>query len=214
METTQTRQQTGSVTFEDVWAALLVTDEYVKETLKKIRKTDERTQKLVDDLAKELSKTGRKIDDMFISRLTRQFSALGFVFDRSAERAVFGNREYPGCYAEIDVFLEDRGRAVAVAVKSRACIDDAGKHGEVMADPAGLTTEANIDDVREHIERMKKLRRHFDLTGDYRTLYGAVAAEVFPANVLDFTLKHGFYAIKHAEDYIEVRQPEGGAKGW
>ena len=203
MENTQTRQLTPSVTFEDVWAALMVTDKYVKETLEKIRKTDERMRKLAGDLEKEFGKTGRKIDDMFIPRLEGEFGALGFVFDRSAERAVFGNREYPSCYAEIDVFLEDRDRAVAVAVKGRPYFDG----GETVAARPGLG-EASIDDVREHVERMEKLRRHFKLTGDGRKLYGAVAAAVFPAAVLGFALKQGFYVIEYAEGDVKVRKAE------
>ena len=163
-------------------------------------------RKPAGDLEKEFGKTGRKIDDMFIPRLEGEFGALGFVFDRSAERAVFGNREYPSCYAEIDVFLEDRDRAVAVAVKARPYFDG-GKGGEAAADRPGLG-EASIDDVREHVERMEKLRRHFKLTGDGRKLYGAVAAAVFPADVLGFALKQGFYVIEYAEGCIKVRKPE------
>jgi hypothetical protein len=213
MENTQTRQLTGRTAFEDVWAALLVMEKHLKEAIGRIRETDRKMWKIVGDLKKGFGKTHRKIDDMFIPRLERQFGVMGFVFDRSAERTLFGNREYPSCHTEIDVFLEDCYRAVAVAVKSRPCIGDDGKYGEVMADLPGLT-EANIDDIRKHIERMKKLRRHFDMIGDYRKLYGAVAAAVFPANVLDFALQEGFYVIKYAEDNIEVRKPEDRAKAW
>jgi hypothetical protein len=182
----------------------MVTDKYVKETLEKIRKTDERMRKLVGNLEKEFVKTGRKIDDMFIPRLEGEFGAMGFVFDRSAERAVFGNREYPSCYAGIDVFLGDRDRTVAV--KSRPYFDG-GKCGEAVADRPGLR-EANIDDMREHVERMKKLRRHFELTGDFRKLYGVVAVAVFPADVLGFALDQGFYVIEYAGEHIGVRKPE------
>ncbi|MDR1411126.1 MAG: hypothetical protein LBI91_02835 [Spirochaetaceae bacterium] len=201
------------MTFGDILAALLATSDYAKETVGKIRETVRRMQELIDGLEKKAGKTGRKIDDMFIPRLERRFGAMGFVFDRSAERALFGNREYPNCYAEIDVFLEDRGRAVAVAVETQPYTDDAGKRGEITANLPDLT-EANIDDIMEHIERMKRLRRHFDLTGDHRRLYGAVAAAVFPADILDFAMKQGFYAIVYVEEHIEVREPEGGAKAW
>jgi hypothetical protein len=61
---------------------------------------------------------------------------------------------------------------------------------------------------------MEKLRRYFDLTGDWRKLYGAVAAAVFPAEALGFALEQGFYVIEYAEERVKVRRPEGGAKAW
>ena len=130
MENTQTRQLTGRAAFEDVWSALLVMEGHLKEAAGRIRETDRKMWKIVGDLKKEAGKTGRKIDAMFIPRLEQEFRAMGFVFDRLAERTLFGSREYPSCHAEIDVFMEDRGRAVAVAVKPQPCIgDDAGKPG-------------------------------------------------------------------------------------
>jgi hypothetical protein len=210
-EDTQTRQFTGRPAFEEVWAALLVTDKNLREAAGKMRETEQRVRNIVNDLERKFGKTSRKIDDMFVPRLERQFGAMGFVFDRSAERAVFGNREFPSCYAEIDVFLENGDRAVAVAVKPWLCI--AGKTGEGTGDPMG-PIEANTGDIREHIERMEKLRRWFNVNNDRRKLYGAVAAAVFPANVLGFALERGFYVIDYAEDRAGVREPEGGAREW
>jgi hypothetical protein len=42
-------------------------------------------------------------------------------------------------------------------------------------------TLANIGDVREHIGRMKKLRRHFDLRHDQKQLY-LLPVTTCPAN--------------------------------
>jgi hypothetical protein len=179
--------------FEDVWEVLLDTDRKLRETAGRIRETEERIRKVAGDLERELGKARRKADEMFVDRLERQFGVMGFVFERSAEKARFGNREFPGCYAEIDVFLENRERGLAVWMAGG---------------------EAEAGDVRGHIERMGRLRRSFGLNKDWRELYGAVAAGSFPAKVLRFALDQGFYAIEYAGGRLGVREPEGGARAW
>jgi hypothetical protein len=77
-----------------------------------------------------------------------------------------------------------------------------------------VKTQANINDIREHVERMEKLRRYFDLHNDRRKLYGAVAAGIFPENVLDFALKQGFYVIEQSGENVNIKKPEGTAKVW
>jgi hypothetical protein len=90
------------------------------------------------------------------------------------------------------VFLENGGCALAVEVK----------------------TQANISDVREHVERMEKLRRYFDLHKDRRNLYGAVAAAIIPENVRDFALKQGFYVIEQSGESVAIKEPEGSPRAW
>jgi hypothetical protein len=194
--------------FEAVWAALLNTDAYLKETAGKIREAEGKARRALGELERQFGTGDRKIDDRFIPRLERQFNALGFVFWRSAERAHFGFREFPSCYAEIDVFMENSDRALAVAVAARL-----GPPGENAADPGGLMG-ASIEDILEHLEQMEKLRRCFDLTGDRRELYGAVAAEAFPQEALEFALSQGLYAVEYTEEQVKARKPECGGKAW
>jgi hypothetical protein len=90
------------------------------------------------------------------------------------------------------VFLENGDTALAVEVK----------------------TQANINDVREHVERMEKLRQYFELHQDRRALYGALAAAIIPDNVLDFALKQGFYVIRQSGDNVRIVEPQGKPKAW
>jgi hypothetical protein len=202
-----------ALNFESVWAALLDTDRYLKEEAGKIRDMNLRMQKVVEDLERQFGKRGRALDETFVTSLERRFNILGFFFQRASERALFGNREYPSCYAEVDLFLENSNRAVAVAVRGPPCVGVAVEEEAVATEPAGLA-EANIDDIREHLERMEKLRRHFDLNNDRRELYGAVAAERFPKDALGFALYQGFYAIEYTGERMEVRKPQGEARVW
>jgi hypothetical protein len=64
------------------------------------------------------------------------------------------------------------------------------------------------------MERMKKLRRYFDLHQDKRKLYGAVAAAVIPDNVHDYALKQGFYIIRQSGDNISIERPRGEPRAW
>ncbi|MDR1072430.1 MAG: hypothetical protein LBL45_01990 [Treponema sp.] len=93
---------------------------------------------------------------MFIPNLKEKFNALGFVFEKSSPNALIGSRDHNLC-AEIDVFLENGGCALAVEVK----------------------TQTSVDGIRDHVERMEKLRWRFDLHNDRRKLYGAVSAAIF-----------------------------------
>jgi hypothetical protein len=205
----QEEEKAKELIFEKIGKGLLDTDGFLRESAREIRETNRRIQKIVGDLERKFGVTGKVMDDSFVSGLERRFNVIGFFFQRLSERALFGNREYLSCYAEIDLFMENSNRAVAVAVKPRLLVEDGGQ----AANPIGLI-EASIDDVREHLEQMERLRRNFDLNNDRRELYGAVAAAVFPENVLGFALEQGFYVIEYAGEHIELRDPKGGVRVW
>jgi hypothetical protein len=202
----------AGLTFEKVWAMFQQTDKKFQETDKKFQETAEKmretdkqiketgeqikeTDRLMRQNQKMMSDLGRKfgkiIEYMFIPNLWEKFNALGYVFEKSSPNVLIESREH-NIHTEIDVFLENGDSALAVEVK----------------------TQANINDIREHVERMEKLRRYFDLHNDRRKLYGAVAAAILPENVLDFALKQGFYVIEQSGDNVNIKKPEGTAKAW
>jgi hypothetical protein len=181
----------SGLTFEKVWAMFQETDKKFQETDKQLKETDRllrQNQKMMSDLGR---KFGTIIEHMFIPNLKEKFNALGYVFEKSSPNVLIGNKEH-NIYAEIDVFLENGGCALAVEVK----------------------TQANTADIREHVERMEKLRRYFDLHNDARKLYGAVAAAIIPDNVRDFALKQGFYVIEQSGDNVAIQEPEGSPRSW
>jgi hypothetical protein len=190
------------LTFEKVWAMFQETDKKFQETDKKFQETDrqmkerhEETERLIRQNQKMMGDLGRKfgkiIEHMFIPNLKKKFNALGYDFGKASSNVLIGNREH-NIYTEVDVFLENGDCALAVEVK----------------------TQANTGDIREHVGRMKKLRRYFDLHGDSRKLYGAVAAAVIPDNVHDFALKQGFYLIRQTGDNLSIEAPQGEPKAW
>jgi hypothetical protein len=212
-ESTALPPEYAGLTFEKVWAMFQETSKQIKETDKKIQETDRQlkeqlketdrqlkeqfreTDRLLRQNQKMMSDLGRKfgtvIEHMFIPNLREKFNKLGYYFEKSSPNVLIGNREH-NIYAEIDVFLENGDCALAVEVK----------------------TQANIGDIREHVERMEKLRRYFDLHHDERKLYGAVAAAIIPGNVRDFALKQGFYVIEQSGDSVSITKPDGSPRAW
>jgi hypothetical protein len=193
MEVSQNTLPPGyeELTFEKVWAMFQETDKKFRETDKKFQETDrqiQQNQKMMSDLGR---KFGKIIEHMFIPNLKEKFNALGYVFEKSSPNVLIESRDHKIC-TEIDVFLENRGCALAVEVK----------------------TQANIGDIREHIERMEKLRRYFDQHNDKRKLYGAVAAAVIPGNVHDYALKQGLYIIRQMGDNISIEESQNKPKAW
>jgi hypothetical protein len=164
------------------------TDRQLKEQFQETERLMRQNQKMMSDLGR---KFGTIIEHMFIPNLKGKFNALGYEFGKASSNVLIGNKEH-NIYTEIDVFLENGDCALAVEIK----------------------TQANILDIRDHIGRMKKLRRYFDLHNDKRKLYGAVAAAVIPENVRDYALKQGFYIIRQMGDNISIEEPRDKPKDW
>jgi hypothetical protein len=164
------------------------TDRQLKEQFQETERLMRQNQKMMGDLGR---KFGTIIEHMFIPNLKEKFNALGYVFEKSSPNVLVESIDRQIC-TEIDVFLENGDCALAVEVK----------------------TQANINDIREHVERMEKLRRYFDLHHDTRKLYGAVAAAVIPGNVHDYALKQGFYIIRQSGDNVSIEKPRGKPRAW
>jgi hypothetical protein len=172
------------LTFEKVWAMFQETDRKFQETDRLMRQN----QKMMSDLGRRF---GKIIEHMFIPNLREKFNALGYVFGKASSNVLIGDKAH-NIYTEIDVFMENGDCALAVEVK----------------------TQANNNDIREHIERMEKLRRYFDLHKDQRKLYGALAAAVIPENVHDYALKEGLYIIRQSGDNVSIEAPPDKPKAW
>ncbi|MDR0730704.1 MAG: hypothetical protein LBF63_03480 [Treponema sp.] len=171
------------------------TNRLIREQRREMKEQREEANRLIRQNEKMMSDLGRKfgkiIEHMFIPNLKEKFNLLGYDFGKASSNILIGDKEH-NIYTEIDVLLENGGCALAVEVK----------------------TQANISDIREHIKRMEKLRRYFDLHEDKRKLYGAMAAAVIPGNVHDYALKAGFYIIRQSGDNVSIEEPRDKPKAW
>jgi hypothetical protein len=63
--------------------------------------------------------------------------------------------------------------------------------------------------VPEHIERLEKLRKHWNKRGETRILRGAIAGAIFPESVKRAALKAGLYVIVQSGDTMKIEVPNG-----
>jgi hypothetical protein len=143
------------LTFEKVRAAILATNEQMKETDRRIGKLTNRF--------------GEVVEYMIGPNLTAKFRELQFEFEKTSRDVKIENREH-NIFAEIDAFLENGDKVMAVEIKSKP----------------------NSDDINEHAARMDKLRKNADLHGDKRKYLGAIAGVVFGDSEKMYALKKAF----------------------
>jgi predicted AAA+ superfamily ATPase len=119
------------------------------------------------------SRLGELVEEIVFPNIVEKFNKLGYAFGRAGPRVCY--RDSQGQYiTEVDILLENGDAALAVEVKT-------------------LLTH---NDVREHTQRMEKLRRYADEHGDKRKLLGAVAGGIAPEGVKAFAVKSGFFVLE------------------
>jgi hypothetical protein len=201
--------------FEKVWAMFQETDRRFQETDRKFqetrqmmqessRETDRRMQESSRELDRRFKETDRKMKetDNKISRLgsrigdmveqliapniTEKFNKLGYTFNKVAPNVRYSDSQ--GHYlAEVDLLLENGDSVLVVEVKTN------------------LTTA----DVKDHVERMEKLRCYADEHEDKRTLLGAVAGAIASEGVKAFAVKQGFFVLEQSGDTVRISVPAG-----
>jgi hypothetical protein len=214
METTQIHVE--SPNFQTVWAALQEvaalqkeseqglkeTDRIVKEnaesqkeTYRQIKETQKETDRQIKDINKRFgeysNRFGEIVEYMVAPSLREKFRELGLNFPAAYSNAEISDYDN-NIFLEIDVKLENGDKAMLVEVKTK------------------LTTE----DVKEHMERLEKMRVYADLHGDRRTFLGAVAVVVMTQNAKNYALGQGFYVVEPSGETFNITSPNGQPKEW
>ena len=179
-------------------------EEYAKEYARQREEANARLDKMFQDVAaqqaetdKQMKETGKKISDlgsrigeiienMVGGDIVGQFQALNIAIKSHSRYKTFGKRGTSES-GEIDVFLENGDLVILIEVKTRL-------------------TE---DDIRDHIERMKKYRLYGD---DKRRITGAVAGAVVPDDIIKFAHRQGLYVIVQSGEAVEIVAPPEGFK--
>jgi cell fate (sporulation/competence/biofilm development) regulator YmcA (YheA/YmcA/DUF963 family) len=178
------------LTFEKVWAALMEDREQMKEWHKEAaerqKETDRQmkeTDKRIGDLTKRF---GESVEYLAAPNLANKFRKLGFVFEKDYQNIKIRNQE-GRILAEIDVFLENGDKAMAVESK----------------------VKPSVDDVNDHVKRMEIIREYADRHHDTRKYLGAIAGVVFGDNVKTYALSRGFYVLEPSGDTFVIIEPTG-----
>jgi hypothetical protein len=193
MPATQTAnpQDAHPPTFESVWAGF----QEFREGMKELRESQKETDRIVKENAKQIGKLGNRfgemVEYMVVPNLREKFKEYGLKFREAMTDRVFSDDDDNTLF-EVDVFLQNGDKAMLVEVKTT------------------LTTE----DVKEHIERLEKMRKYADLHGDKSTFLGAVAGIVMTDNVKKYSLGQGFYVIEPSGETFNIIPPNGKPKEW
>jgi hypothetical protein len=209
------------LTFEKVWAAMQESsqkfdremkestqkfDREMKESsqrfdreMKEMRAENDRQRAENDRQMKEYNRRfgdftrrfGEVVEYMIAPNLCKKFAEFEFVFQKSTSGTSFSDNNND-IHFEVDVMLENGEKAMLVEVK----------------------TKPLTEDVREHIVRLKKMRKYADLHGDKRTFLGAVAGVVMSKYVKSYVLKQGFFAIEPSGETFNITSPSNNPKEW
>ena len=190
---TKTEKTTVTPSFETVWAILQEVgkkhEEHMEE-MKALRESQKETDRMIKETGRKISKLGGRFGEMteymVIPNLLDKFSKLGFEFSKAYLHASLKD-ENRNFITEIDITLEDGDKVMLVEVK----------------------TKPDIEDIKEHVERMEKVRAYADKRKDKRKYLGAIAGMVINENVKTFAFKNGFYVIQPSGDTFNISAPEG-----
>jgi predicted AAA+ superfamily ATPase len=172
--------------FAEVWEILRENAVQMKETDRRMKETDQRMKETDRKIGRLGGRLGELIEHLVAPDILQKFISLGYSFTRYNFNVQIKDPEL-SLGAEIDILLENGDVALAVEVKSK------------------LTEE----DVKDHEERMKKLRRYADRRGDSRRFMGAVAGGIVSPEVKSFAFRNGFYVIEQSGDTMKMDIPEG-----
>jgi hypothetical protein len=206
MTAEQAAEAAKGLTFEKVWAALMESrqrmekstvdmNERMEKSTADMKKSIADTNKVVADTNKRMEKSiaglsknigglgntfGRFTEVMFSAGVLAKFGELGFKFNMQANQKKF----YEGIrvFAEVDSVLENSEYVMLVEIK----------------------TELSIDDIKEHLTRITKVRKYMDALGDGRKIVGTVAGGIIPKRVLAYAQKRGLYALIQTGDAVAI----------
>ena len=163
-----------------------LTFEKVWASIQELKEENAKQARLLD---KKLSALGNRFGEMIEylagPGLPASFEILGYGYLTFCRDKEFKTGKQ--VIAEVDVFLESPHVAIVVEMKSKP----------------------DIDDIKDHIERMGKLRKCAEDNGDKRKYYGALGGMVWGENEKKYALKCGFYVIEPSGNTFEVIKPEG-----
>ena len=168
-------QQELERAIQEVWALFKDTDKKFKDTDKKFKDTDEKVSRGVDALT---GKWGKFVEGLIAPGAVGMFRERGIEIDRIFQRV---KAHKDGASMEIDILGINKEFAVLVEAKSTL----------------------GVEDVKEHIERLKTFKHFFPEYGD-RNVVGAVAGIVIDENADKFAYRQGFFVIGQTGETVTI----------
>jgi len=154
------------------------TERRFQETDRRFKETDRKIEKVTAAIGKLGNRLGDFIEDAVLPAAVRLFRERG-IDVHEVYQNISVQRGDDGL--EIDLLVSNDTEAVAIECKSNL----------------------SIDDVKEHQERLDKLKT---LMPKYKnlTFCGAVAAMVIPSDVAKYAYRQGFYVIGQSGEQLII----------
>ena len=173
-------------TLEDIWKLFQETDRKFQETDRKFQETDKKFQatdkkikQVTENIGRLSNKLGDFIEEMVHPAAVRLFQERG-IDVHEVHRNVSSRRHGEGI--EVDLLVVNDTDIIAIECKSTL----------------------SIDDVNDHLERLKKLKRLLPAYSNKQVM-GAVTGMVIPENVAQYAYRQGLYVIGQTGDQLVVR---------
>jgi phenylalanyl-tRNA synthetase alpha subunit len=198
-----TQQPQMGLTFEQVWAALLRTDEQMRETDKKLqanaeqqRLTDaqiDRMSKKIEELSKNLGglnrSMGELIETIITAKLWEKFDSYHYNLKQAYQRVPIYEGNSSHVLTDIDILLANGQYVMAVEVKREL---------------------SKRDDVDHHLKRMELIRQYPPAQCKDKILLGAMAGGTVDPDVQNYAQESGFFVLELTGESVRLAEsPEG-----
>ncbi len=166
-------------TLDDIWKLFQESDRKWQEMREEMRETDKKIKEVTESIGRLGNKLGDFIEEMVHPAAVRLFQERG-IDVHEVHRNVTSTRDGEGI--EVDLLVVNDTDIIAIECKSTL----------------------GIDDINEHLERLKKLKRLLPAYSNKKVL-GAVTAMVIPENVAQYAYRQGLYVIGQTGNQLVVR---------
>jgi len=160
-------------------------EKQMKELREQMKESDRQLNKKLGELG---GRFGEMTEHLVMPNLLSKFQKIGFGFTKAYFDSIIRNANND-FIAEVDITLENGDVVLLVEVK----------------------TKPTTSDIKEHIERIKKLRSYAASRDDKRKYMGAIAGMIVNQNEKQFAFKKGLYVIVPSGETFDILAPEGFA---
>ncbi len=226
-----------TTTADDIWAILRELAESRKETELMLRETDRILRESSQETDRRFQETDRKFQEtdrilrearQETDRILREASQeTDRKFQETDRKIKEVNLQLGKLGNRLGDFIEEAVRPSAVRLFRERGIDVHEVHQKIDAqrgndgievdllvvndtDVIAIECKSNlsVDDVKDHLERLSKIKRMLPTYADKRIM-GAVAAMVIPDAVALYAYRHGLFVIGQNGEQLHIRNKEG-----
>jgi hypothetical protein len=179
-----TTQPQMGLTFEDVWAALMKTDEQLRKTEKTVNKMAARVDRVTANVGGLNRSMGELIETLIAAGLWEKFDAYPYNLKRAYQRVPLYD-ENNRVITDIDILLSDGDYAMAVEVKRE--LD-------------------KTDDVDHHLKRMELIRKYPPAECKGKKLIGAMAGGTLDPDIQKYAHSVGLFVLELTGESVRLAE--------